>query len=119
LSVLYVIQIREAKLKIRNIVSIHFFLHFSEYWNKHADVQVVYWIQAKTGEEQAAADKSGNFTSSSSSSSDDDDDDDDSKKIQDAGNEETKQERGSESEDSDSNKGYEICNKFSVLGIGE
>lgn len=84
-----------------------------EYWEKHSDVQLVQWIQAKTGEQQAAGD---DFTSS-------EEEEENSTKVPEAdGNqayEKEKQESSSGPEDSDSDSGFDVCNKFSVLGTGE
>jgi hypothetical protein len=87
---------------------------FSEYWEKHADVQLVQWIQAKTSE-QAAGDEGSDFTSS--------EEEENSRKLSEAdGNEayeKDKQKSSSGPEDSDSNSEFDVCNKFSVLGAGE
>jgi hypothetical protein len=91
-------------------------LFFPEYWDKHTDVQLVRWIQGKTGEEQAAAHGDSDFTSSAS-------EEEDKRKVHEAGDqlglEDAEQERESEPEDSDSNAGFGVCNKFSVLGAGD
>jgi hypothetical protein len=96
---------------------------FSEYWDKHADVQLVQWIQAKAGEEQARDDGSG-YTSEEEDKEeeeekDNDDDDDDEEEEEEASNQQprgkTESKQGSDLEDSDSDTELGIRNKFSVL----
>jgi hypothetical protein len=86
---------------------------FSEYWEKHADVQLVQWIQAKTGEQAAGDD----FASSSSS------EEEDSRKVQEARGdqayEKDRQQSNAISEESDSDCRFDVCNKFSALGTRE
>jgi hypothetical protein len=90
---------------------------FPEYWHKHTDVQLVCWIQGKTGKEEAAADdEDSDFTSSASEEVDDE------RKTNEVDNHlghEVEQETDSEPEDSDSNAEFGVCNKFSVLGAGD
>ncbi|GFG32691.1 hypothetical protein Cfor_05158 [Coptotermes formosanus] len=88
-----------------------------EYWDKHTDVQLVQWIQAKTDEEQAAS-GGGCHTLEE----DDDDDDDyveESREVLEDSDQQpdgkTEQKRGSDFEDSDSDMEFGIRNKFAVL----
>lgn len=86
---------------------------FSDYWKNHADVQLVQWIQART-REQAAGDEGSDFTSS------EDKEEENSRTVPEAdGNVAYEQESSSGPEDSESNSGLDVCNKFSVLGAGE
>jgi hypothetical protein len=84
-----------------------------EYWEKHADVQLIQWIQAKMGE-QAVGDDSSDFTSS-----EEEEEGDNSRQVPVAGGnqayEKDKQESSSVPEDSSSDSGFGVCNKFSVL----
>jgi hypothetical protein len=93
---------------------------FSEYWDKHADVQLVQWIQAKTGEEQATDDGSG-YTSEEEDKEEEKEDNgggDEEEEVE-ASNQQphgkTEHKQGSNLEDSDSDTEFGIGNKFSVL----
>jgi hypothetical protein len=90
---------------------------FSEYWDKHTDVQLVQWIQAKTDEEQAA---SGGGCHTLEEDDDDDDDyvEESGEVLEDSDQQpdgKTEQKRGSDFEDSDSDMEFGIRNKFAVL----
>lgn len=91
---------------------------FSEYWDKHADVQLVQWIQAKTGEEQATDDGSG-YTSEEEDRVKEEEENDDEEEEVEASNQQphgkTEHKRGSDLADSDSDTEFGIRNKFSVL----
>ncbi|XP_021940406.1 guanine nucleotide-binding protein-like 1 isoform X2 [Zootermopsis nevadensis] len=111
------------------------------FWDKHKDVQLVHWIQGKTGEQQAAAaaaDGETEFTSSAS------EEEEVNWKVQEAGvgrprssedrrateegrneagdqlsYEDAKLETDSEPEDGDLKAVFGVCNKFSVLDTGD
>jgi hypothetical protein len=70
---------------------------FIEYWDKHADVQLVQWIQAKTGAEQAVDDEAGGYKSEEE---EEDDEVEENREVLDA---------------SDSDTEFGIRNKFAVL----
>jgi hypothetical protein len=80
-------------------------------------VQLVQWIQAKRGEQEAAGDEGGGFTSS------EEEGEEKTRKVPEAdGNQaygKVKQESSSGPENSDSSSEFDVCNKFSVLGAGE
>lgn len=85
---------------------------FSEYWDKHADVQLVQWIQAKTGDGQAADDGTG-YTSEEEDKEEEKEDEEEASKQQ--PHRKTEHKRGSNLEDSDSDTEFGIRNKFAVL----
>jgi len=85
----------------------------SEHWDKHADVQLVQWIQAKTGEEQATDDGSG-YTSEEEEKKEDNEEEE-VKVSNQQPHGKTEHKRGSDLEDSDSDTEFGIRNKFTVL----
>ncbi|XP_069669915.1 guanine nucleotide-binding protein-like 1 isoform X1 [Periplaneta americana] len=81
-----------------------------EYWESHPDVEVIHWIQAKTGEELATA--MDDFVSSEEEEESD-------KNVSERGDqttEEANRESSSESDDEDSDVAFGSSNKFAVLG---
>ena len=96
----------------------------SEHWDKHADVQLVHWIQAKTGEEQAT-DDGGGYTSEEEEKEEEEEEEKEEEKEEEEEEKaevstqqphgKTEHKRGSDLEDSDSDTEFGIRNKFSVL----
>lgn len=73
------------------------------------------WIQAKTGEEQAAGDEGGGYTSEEEDEEEEEEVKKSRKVLKARLHEKTEQTRGSDLEDSDSDTEFGGCNKFAVL----
>jgi ribosome biogenesis GTPase A len=84
-----------------------------EHWDKHADLQLVQWIQAKRGEEQATDD--GDAYTSEEEEKEDNEEEEEVEASTQQPHGKTEHKRGSDLEDSDSDTEFGIRNKFSVL----